>query len=114
MRQEPDRPNVRALAVTGVAALLVSGAAVLAVGLLQSGRSHQLVPHAPRTEPAAVGRAQIGIVDQRIFGHDPSNGEIQARARDLLEGYGWVDRDAGVARIPIERAMQLVAGGARP
>ncbi len=26
-----------------------------------------------------------------------------------LEGYHWVDRSAGVVRIPIERAMELVA-----
>jgi hypothetical protein len=25
-----------------------------------------------------------------------------------LSGYAWVDRDAGVARIPIDRAMDLV------
>jgi hypothetical protein len=27
---------------------------------------------------------------------------------DLLEGYGWVDREAGVVRVPIERAMELL------
>jgi hypothetical protein len=27
---------------------------------------------------------------------------------DWLEGYGWVDRQAGVVRLPIERAMELV------
>jgi hypothetical protein len=26
-----------------------------------------------------------------------------------LEGYGWIDRQAGIAHIPIERAMELVA-----
>ncbi len=26
-----------------------------------------------------------------------------------LAGYGWVDRKAGVVRVPIERAMDLVA-----
>jgi hypothetical protein len=27
---------------------------------------------------------------------------------DVLDSYGWVDRNAGVVRIPIERAMTLV------
>jgi hypothetical protein len=33
------------------------------------------------------------------------------RARDdaALRGYAWVDRDAGVVRIPIERAIELLA-----
>jgi len=26
----------------------------------------------------------------------------------LLDSYGWVDRNAGIARIPIDRAMQLI------
>ncbi len=29
-----------------------------------------------------------------------------------LEGYHWVDRNSGVVRIPIERAMQLIAAEA--
>jgi hypothetical protein len=28
--------------------------------------------------------------------------------RQKLESYGWVDRSAGVARIPIDRAMDIV------
>jgi hypothetical protein len=34
---------------------------------------------------------------------------LHAREDALLHGYGWVNRDAGVARIPIERAMDLLA-----
>ncbi|MDT3669164.1 MAG: hypothetical protein ROZ37_02395 [Aromatoleum sp.] len=29
----------------------------------------------------------------------------------LLHGYGWADREAGFARIPIEVAIDLLAGG---
>lgn len=28
--------------------------------------------------------------------------------QEQLEGYGWIDREGGVVRIPIERAMDLV------
>jgi hypothetical protein len=28
--------------------------------------------------------------------------------REQLESYGWVDKEGGVVRIPIERAMDLV------
>jgi len=34
---------------------------------------------------------------------------LRAREREQLEGYAWVDRQAGVVRIPIERAMELLA-----
>ncbi|HET9389906.1 MAG TPA: SCO family protein [Steroidobacteraceae bacterium] len=37
------------------------------------------------------------------------------RERALLESYQWVDRRSGIARIPVERAMQLLAGsGGQP
>ncbi|HVW22556.1 MAG TPA: hypothetical protein VHC86_15180 [Opitutaceae bacterium] len=44
---------------------------------------------------------------------------VRAAARARLTGYGWVDRRAGVVRIPIDRAMQLMAAsgsekGGRP
>ena len=35
--------------------------------------------------------------------------ESRASARRALDGYAWVDRKAGRVRIPIERAMDLVA-----
>ena len=47
----------------------------------------------------------------------PPNEElVQMRVEqgELLEGYAWVDQEAAVVRIPIERAMKLVveeAGG---
>lgn len=33
----------------------------------------------------------------------------KAQQNELLNNYGWVDKDAGVARIPIERAIELTA-----
>ena len=34
---------------------------------------------------------------------------MREREQRVLGSYGWVDRDKGVVRIPIERAMTLVA-----
>jgi hypothetical protein len=34
--------------------------------------------------------------------------ELRAKQRALLEGYGWVNKEAGIARIPIEDAMKIV------
>ncbi len=44
---------------------------------------------------------------------------LRAHEETLLHGYAWVDRQAGVVRIPIERAIELLAarglpGGAPP
>lgn len=35
--------------------------------------------------------------------------QFEKQANDRLHTYGWVDRDAGVIHIPIERAIELVA-----
>jgi hypothetical protein len=34
--------------------------------------------------------------------------DLRAREDQWLTSYGWVDKNAGIVRIPIERAMQLV------
>jgi hypothetical protein len=33
---------------------------------------------------------------------------LQAEESAALEGYAWVDRDAGIVRIPVDRAMDLL------
>ena len=39
---------------------------------------------------------------------------IQRDQLEQLNGYGWVDRKAGIARIPIDRAMDLLASKGLP
>ena len=39
---------------------------------------------------------------------------VNRDAGEHLSQYRWVDRDTGVAQIPIERAMDLVAKGVNP
>jgi hypothetical protein len=34
---------------------------------------------------------------------------FRAREESVLHSYGWIDRQAGVVRIPIERAMDIIA-----
>lgn len=33
--------------------------------------------------------------------------EQRERDREILEKYDWIDRDAGVVRLPVDRAMEL-------
>jgi hypothetical protein len=34
--------------------------------------------------------------------------DLRAKQEGLLNGYGWVNKEGGVARIPIEEAMRIV------
>jgi hypothetical protein len=35
--------------------------------------------------------------------------ELRAAEKNILENYGWIDKGKGVGRIPIERAMEIIA-----
>jgi len=40
--------------------------------------------------------------------------EFRAQEETLLTSYGWVEKDKGLARIPIEEAMRIVAAHGLP
>jgi len=39
--------------------------------------------------------------------------ELRAAEEETLEGWAWVDESAGLARIPVEKAMELYEAGER-
>jgi hypothetical protein len=68
---------------------------------------------APR-RPPRVEQQEIGIVDQVPFSADTRLHRWRAEHSAKLNGFGWVDRSKGVAHVPIEQAMEAVAGGKLP
>lgn len=40
--------------------------------------------------------------------------ELHARDREAIHSYGWVDKQAGIVRIPVERAIALLAARGLP
>ena len=53
--------------------------------------------------PAAVGGPQLLARPERELD------EVRTAEKERLSSYGWVDQASGVAHIPIERAIELVA-----
>jgi hypothetical protein len=51
-------------------------------------------------------RLQPNIIDRRTGEEDMTN--LRAREDEILNGYDWVDRDAGVVRVPIDKAIELL------
>lgn len=97
----------------GAAALtLLAAASVAAWALWVLWR-----PKTERPFPVPVSTPQIGMLDQPPFSLDRRADALKTRQRERLEGYGWVDVDAGVIHQPIDAAMrQLLSeseGGAR-
>lgn len=72
-------------------------------------------------EVMAVAIVVIGFFVVRAIDLNPTptslpTGDEQARLRDepILYGYGWVDQKAGIAHIPIQRAIDMVAQNGLP
>ena len=93
----------------GLASLVVMGASLAVVVWLMGGvQSHY-------GEPAAPIPTTIGTLEQRLILAEGRGEHQRASDREKLDALEWVDRDAGIARIPIDRAMDLVVardGGA--
>ncbi len=66
----------------------------------------QRLPPAPRLE----GLDPDSLMRSGVAGW-PIQGKAQReRARKALDSYGWADEKAGIAEIPIDRAIDLLAG----
>lgn len=107
-RHEDRDVDIRA--VVGFAAALVVvtiGLAVLAWGLygaLDAREAHQ----APRTFPLAVDEENRVPPEPRLQTNPREDlRELRDQEDRILATYGWVDRGAGVVRIPIDEAMRL-------
>jgi hypothetical protein len=111
VRQEEDAiPSARlvriALGTIGVGLLGVFFAAVVLETNTGGLRGR---PEA--TTPRAVGPTIAHIEQTPILGA-AAGLDLEREQRDELSRYRWLDRDAGLATIPIEQAIDLVVGGA--
>jgi hypothetical protein len=112
VRSEEDRVSTSTILIVGVGSLVTFFVASLAtVSFLR----FQQGAHPAIAIPAEIGQNKIGMVEQQLFEGTPPRGPRDRTARlERLGSYGWVDQQAGVVHLPIERAMQLVADGVRP
>lgn len=103
---EPSDVDVRAVLWT----VLTLVAAVSLVAAALGGLVGLFDREAERPPVSALARVELAPPQPRLDAHPAATlAEVKKRETAALEGYGWVDRDAGIARIPIERAMRLLA-----
>jgi hypothetical protein len=111
---EEDVVPSRRIVAVGVAALVVFFVGSLAAGLAMRNLRRELNPDGPPAWPAEAGKAKIGMVEQRLFEHANQGAAWRAQAQQRLGSIGWVDRQKGLAHIPIDRAMDRIVSGERP
>lgn len=103
---QPDNASAKigAASLLGVLALAALGGAIAwALYIVFTG-------HAVRAPATSLERAPLATSGPKLE-TDPRKDRLalETAARARLQSYGWVDRQQGVAHIPIERAMALQA-----
>ncbi|MCS0493990.1 hypothetical protein NVS89_02695 [Ancylobacter sp. MQZ15Z-1] len=103
---EPRDVPVRGViyALFGVFALMAFAGAVVALVLA-------LIAHSrPPQRATALETARQEPPGPRLeVSPESDRRAIEAASRARLQGYGWADQPAGRVRIPIDRAMQMLA-----
>ena len=109
---EPNQPRLRP-AIWFVVSLVVC---VIAVMLISAAIRPLLGPGAEeRAEPATLVDVDQLPPQPRLQSSPPADLKtLRAHEDELLGSYGWVNRQAGTVRIPIGRAMELIARGGLP
>lgn len=100
---EPDLSSGRPLA-------LVMASTLLLVVAVSAGLWFGFQSARPQPEPAELSPPDMPAQVPRLQRQPEADlrSLMQAQAR-RLHGVGWVDREAGIIHMPIERAMALMA-----
>ncbi len=110
VRSEEDRVSTPRILAVGIASLVIF---IVAGGLVSLFFEARMTAARPPPLPAEVGRSKIGMVEQQLYELSQRGARDREVRLERLGSYGWVDRDAGIVHIPIDRAMQLVEQGVR-
>jgi hypothetical protein len=107
---EHEQSDVNVRAIVSFAIGLVIVAAVLQLALY--GMLRLMEWNAARNDPARhpLATTQTQAPPEPRLQPDPVHDMERMRAAEeqRLHSYGWVDKEKGVAHIPIEQAMELV------
>ncbi|MGZ3481451.1 MAG: hypothetical protein ACXU81_13935 [Myxococcaceae bacterium] len=91
----------------GLASIAIFGVAtVWSTHILNETRA-EMQPGGPPPLPKGVDQYEVGIVNQRVFALDQRAAQKRLQQMERLRSYGWVDREAGVAHVPIDEAVRM-------
>jgi hypothetical protein len=114
-QQNEDQIDFTKVIIVGVVSLVAFALCTLwAVQILDSEKTKLREQHGDKRVATEAGKAEIGIVDQVPFQIDDRLDKWRTERSEALNSYGWVDRKRGVAHIPIDKAIELLASGAIP
>jgi hypothetical protein len=108
VHHEESDVNIRAILAFGAGLVVVTAIICFLLWLLFGYFRSREAQSGTREFPLAVEQQNRMPPEPRLQ-TNPKEDLRVLRARDeaLLKSYGWTDKDAGIARIPIEEAMKL-------
>ena len=109
VRHETSDVSIRAILGFGLALLVAAAAIHVAIWMLFMFFDRRDTPHAAHQFPLAAGQENRVPPEPRLQTNPRQDlHDLRAQEDDILGSYGWVDKNAGVARIPIGEAMKKV------
>jgi hypothetical protein len=103
-QQQMKWPWIIGVGLASIAIFAV--ATVWSTHILNATRA-EMQPAGPAPIPKQVDEYEVGIVNQRVFALDQRAAQKRLQQMERLRSYGWVEREAGVAHIPIDEAMKM-------
>jgi hypothetical protein len=108
VRHETSDVNIRGILIFGAGLLVVAVVLhVLVWGLFKYFEAREARRVAPQYPLAAAADTRVPPEPRLQTNPREDLRELRAQEDQILNSYGWVDRNAGVVRIPIEEAMKL-------
>lgn len=108
VHHEESDVNIDGIFAFAIGLFIVAVAVHFAVYLLFVYFSGHQPDATTRAYPLAIGQETRLPPEPRLQTNPRQDlRDLRAQEDDLLNGYHWVDRNAGVVHIPIDRAMKL-------
>ncbi|MES1255654.1 MAG: hypothetical protein ABUS56_08600 [Acidobacteriota bacterium] len=108
LHHEPDDVSLRALLGNALGLVVVTAVFAALAWVLFAYLLHREAARVTPVLPLAAGQEHRIPPEPRLQSHPREDlRELQAEEARILDSYGWVDREAGIVRIPIDEAMKL-------
>lgn len=118
---EESDVNLRPVVIAGIALLVTLVVTAVAMFGLFQVMEFQEARLSPPANPLAAVEGPRVPPQPRLQAHPLKDlDELRKAEHDILTSYGWVDQSAGTVRIPVARAIELLAqragepGAAKP
>lgn len=112
LRHEHRDVNVWAVGKVGIALILTTIASLLLMfGVFRYLEVRENAAQIPPASVKTINPNNLPPEPNVMFNEHESTNQQDIRVDEdkMLNGYGWVDQAHGIVRIPIDRAMDLVA-----